>query len=295
MQELSVILKARQFIKEAGIDSIPVDIERYAKAANAKIKVSYDLDDDESGQTFPIGGKNIITVNGNHLEERQRFTILHEIAHIILELPSNHHDANISTSDLMSYRSRPQEEIFCDVFAAECLLPYDDFKKDVSKTDVSLDTIKELAKQYKASITSTGSRFAVNSNVPCAFVLIEERKIRYVSMSKYLRELNGWIDLGIPAPKGSVALSLLNSGTKSQDYDEIPTDVWFNNGIKNYQLLAEETIVFQEWNQCLSLIWFDDALKVIGQNQDRYQDDEEPLLEELDGILPWPSKGRRKK
>lgn len=294
MDELTVILKARQFVKDADISSIPVDIEKYAKAAKAKINVSYELDDDESGQTFPIGGKNIIAVNGNHREERQRFTVLHEIAHIILELPSNHHGAHLSSSDLISYRSRPQEEIFCDVFAAECLLPFDYFRRDVASVEVSLESIKRLAEQYRASLTSTGSRFATNCEVPCAFVLIEEGKIRYVSRSKYLRELKGWIDLGIPVPKGSVAQQLLGNKDKSQEYDEIATEIWFNDGVKGYQLLAEESVIYRDWDQCLSLIWFDDELKIVNGGNARYFDDSEPLLEELDGILPWPSKKRRK-
>ena len=61
-------------------DSVPVDIERLATAANAKVKVAYDLADDESGQTTWYKGSHVIIVNGNHREERQRFTVLHEIS-----------------------------------------------------------------------------------------------------------------------------------------------------------------------------------------------------------------------
>ena len=294
MEEFTVILKARQFIKDAGISSIPIDIEKYAAAAKAKIKVSSDLDDDESGQTLPLAGKHIITINGNHREERQRFTVLHEIAHTVLELPSQHHGTNMTISDLMSYRRRPKEEILCDVFAAECLLPYDQFRKDVEEVNVSLDEVKELANRYKASVTSTGSRFAVNCNVPCAFVLMEDGKVRYVSMSKFLRELKEWIEFGVPIPKGSVAERISKSTSTPQDYDEIPADAWFANGVKGFHLLAEEAMSLREWNQYLSLIWLDDDLRPVGQGRDHYEDDGDPLLEELDGALPWPSKSRRK-
>ena len=294
MDEFTVILKARQFIRDAGINSVPVDIDRFASAANAKIKVCDDLDDDESGQTFPFDGKNIIMVNGNHSEERQRFTVLHEIAHIVLELPSQHHGGNLSTPHLISYRQRPKEEILCDVFAAECLLPYHFFKKDVDDVDVSLDAVKELAEQYKASVTSTASRFAVNCDVLCAFVLMERGKIRYVARSKYLRELKGWIDIGIPIPQGSVAHRLTKETSTTHIYDEITTDIWFNNGVKNFTLLAEEAMLIREWDQCLSLIWFDESLEPMGQSRGYDTEDDEPLLHELDGIMPWPSKSRRK-
>lgn len=295
MDEFTVILKARQFVRDAGINSIPVDMERYAAASKAAIKVSYNLHDAESGQTFPLSGRHIITVNGNHREERQRFTVLHEIAHIILELPSQHHGTNISTSDLLSYRSRPKEEILCDVFASECLLPYDQFKIDVESADVSLDEVKELANRYKASVTSTGSRFAVNSSIPCAFVLIEHGKVRYVSMSKHLRELKGWIEFSVPVPKGSVAERISTSASAAQDYYELPTSTWFVNGVKGFDVLAEESMLLREWDQCLSLIWFDDDLRPAWQAGVHQDDDDEPLLEELDGILPWPSRSKRKK
>lgn len=294
MNEFPTILKARQFIRDAGINKVPVDIECLAAAANAKIKIVDDLEDDESGQIIPLDDRRIILVNGRHSEERQRFTALHEIAHIVLELPSQHHGKMLTTGDLVRYARRPPEEIQCDVFAAECLLPYEYFSKDVSELDISMDAVKKLAEDYKASMTSTGSRFAVNANEPCAFVLSEGGKIRYVSRSKHLRDLNGWIDFNIPIPKGSVAHRLIQNSLKKKGSDEIATDTWFNNGVKNYPLLVEESILLREWNQCLSLIWFDEDMRRPGTSNSYDADDDEPLLKELDGFLPWPSKSRRR-
>ena len=274
-------------------DTIPVDIQRLAAAANAEIKVANDLADDESGQTTWFKGKHVIIVNGNHRAERQRFTVLHEIAHIVLGLPSKHHGAILKTGLLMRYAKRPEEEILCDVFAAECLLPYQHFARQVANTDISLDAIKALAEKYKASLTTTGSRFALNAEEPCAFVLSEDGWIRYVSRSKYLNELKGWIDFNIPVPQASVAQRLIQRGTKIEDYDELPTDVWFDGSIGNRTLVAEESILLRDWNQCLSLIWFDDSPKPFFK-QSNADEDDEPLLKELEGTLPWPSKSRRR-
>ena len=296
MEELTVILKAREFINKSGINSVPVDLKRYSAATKAKIEVCNDLDDEESGQTFPLRGKNIIMINGNHTEERQRFTVLHEIGHIILGLPSNHDSGSIKMADLMSYRKRPREEVLCDIFAAECLLPYSFFKKDIEDVDICLDTIKELSKRYKASIASTGSRFAANCEDLCSFVLIEEDKIRYVSSSKSLRELKGWIDIGVPVPQNSAAFHLIKNQSEAEHYDdEVPTEIWFNNGVENYDMLCEEAIFIKEWNQCLSILWFDESLRPAGDIQPYDVGyGEPPLLEELDGTLRWPSKSRRK-
>ena len=288
MKEFGAILKARKFIRDVGVDSIPVNIDRYAKAVNATVKVRQDLGNEESGQTFQIEeNRNIIVINGNHSEERQRFTILHEIAHIYLELPSNHHDLNFTTHNLLSYQSRPKEEIYCDVFAAECLLPKTFFERDVETVDISFNAIKKLAKKYKASITSTGSRFAEHCDVPCAFILMERGKIRYVSMSEYLRELNCWIRLGGPIPKGSVADQLSNGCKETHADNQIATDIWFSSRVKNFNFLTEEAILLKNWDQCLSLIWFEDDLNIAGDDSDYFSDEDESMLAELDGILSW--------
>ena len=293
MDEFGTILRARQFVEAAGIKSVPVDVERLAAAAEAKIKVAYDLADNESGQTTQFRGKHVIFVNGNHSEERQRFTVLHEIAHIVLGLPSKHHGGSLKTEVLLRYRRRPEEEVLCDVFAAECLLPYDWFAKQVADTDISMDAVKSFADEYKASLTTTGSRFALNATEPCAFVLSEVGRIRYVSRSQQLRELKGWIDFNVPVPQGSVARRLIQGGSKIEDYDEIPSDVWFDGGIRNRVFVAEEAIRLREWNQCLSLVWFDGSLT---PTREQWNEDEdgESALRELDGTLPWPSKSRRR-
>ena len=128
---------------------------------------------------------------------------------------------------------------------------------------------------------------------PCAFVLSEDGHIRYVSRSKFLNELKGWIDFNIPLPKGSVAHRLTQNATPTEDYEELASDVWFNGGIRNRPTLAEEAILIPEWNQCLSLIWFDESAKPVHQRREENEDDE-PLLKELDGTLPWPSRSRRR-
>ena len=226
---------------------------------------------------IPLEDRKVITINGNHSEARQRFTALHEIAHIVLALPSQHHDASTNLSDLASYSSKPKEERLCDTFAAECLLPHDQFKEDVGEADISLREIKRLSQKYKASVTSTGSRFALYSSIACAFVLIEHNKISHVSMSKAMKEYKCWIKHGITVPRGSIAEQIINDKNADQDCDEIPVDVWFTDGVKGFDTLTEDVMLLRDWNQCLSFIWLDE-----NANPDAH--DDEPILEELDGI-----------
>lgn len=169
--EASAITRAWDFQKEAGISDVPVPLEKYLSAANAELHVRNDLKEAEAGQTFAVGDRHIIVVNGRHSPERQRFTVLHELAHIRLALPSNH-GRSISVDQLIRYNGRPREEILCDVFASECLLPRQFFLPDVRKRPCSFGSVEELAELYCSSLAATGSRFAsYNENLPWRWIL----------------------------------------------------------------------------------------------------------------------------
>lgn len=118
MNELAVVMRAREFITRVSIDVMPVDLKDYVNAAGAKLEVRWNMKDDEAGYTIPLPDHYLICVNGTQREERQRFTVLHEIAHIILELPSSHSEG-LDEDSLGSYQRKSPEETLCDIFAAE--------------------------------------------------------------------------------------------------------------------------------------------------------------------------------
>ena len=90
MDSLAAIQRARRVVRDVNDLSIPVNVDRYAQAASAKIR-SRKLGDDEAGFTVRRGdGSHAITTNSADTEERRRFTVCHEIAHIVLRLPSRH-------------------------------------------------------------------------------------------------------------------------------------------------------------------------------------------------------------
>jgi len=224
MNEFTAVVRAREFIRRLKLNAIPVDMGICLRETQARCKICYDLADDEAGHTAPIGGKHCIFVNGRHTRERQRFTILHEIAHIVLGLPSIH-GSIFKTATLMSYARRPPEEVCCDAFAAECLLPYDFFKKDVDRYPMGFESVEQLALDYHASLSCTGSRYAVAHEEPCAFVLAEAGVVRYVSSSRSMRERKCWIQIGMPLAQGSAAYKA-RTGDIMDGPIEVETDLW---------------------------------------------------------------------
>lgn len=292
MDEFSAILRARQLIAEAVIKSAPVDIEKYVRlpTVNGVLQIDYDLPDDQAGSTTIISGKNCIFVNGRHSPQRQRFTALHEVGHIVLKLPSCH-SQGLKTKDLFSYQSKALEEIFCDVFAAELLLPEPLFRRDVRQEEIGFSAIEKLASKskYDASLTSTGSRFAVLNDQPCAFVLAESGVVRYVSYSLSMRKLKCWVPTRLCVHADTLTAKILNGSTETGPI-EIEGSSWFENDKFQKHWLLEDVRLLREWNQSLTLLWFEDT----DAEEDFAEDYGQPTLQELDGVLPWPSKRRRK-
>jgi Zn-dependent peptidase ImmA (M78 family) len=287
MTELTVVLKAREFVDVVNPTTIPVDVTTYANKLKAVIRLENDLGKDESGWSFKHCGKYYICVNAKDQKERQRFTVCHEIAHIVLGLPSDH-----NTLPSWSYSKKSPEEIFCDIFAAELLLPYRLFKPVADKEEISFSTVTNLANRFEASLSATGSRFATVISAPCAFVLSERGKVRYTSRSTSLREVNAWVYPRLGLPRGSVS-ERVRTGEFCNGPEEIDAYIWFSDWERGGMLL-EEAVHLKQWDQTLTLLWFEDEevppLRRTGQTEK----DDDWGVKELDGILPWPGKKRHK-
>ena len=287
MDEFSVILRARNFVREAGSPELPPSVKDYAKHIGGVIRRDPDLPDDEPGYSFGSDGKHFICVNENDSEERRRFTACHEIAHIVLGLPSEH-----SSMPWWSYARRPKNEVLCDVFAAELLLPKQLFEPLVRDQQIGFTAIDELARCFVASTTATGSRYATVMDAPCAFVLSEKGLMRYASRSNTLREAGGWIPPRLDVPRETLSAGLRTGDTQTGP-EEVAADIWFSDWRRGGVLL-EEARYLKSWDQTLTLLWFEDE-EVPSLPRDTFEaKDEEPLLPELDGILPWPGKRRRR-
>jgi hypothetical protein len=287
MDEFSVLLKARAFIRKVNVTSIPAPIAAYLKEANAKVKRDNSMGPDEAGSTFEVNGTYFISVNGSDAPERRNFTICHELAHIILGLPSEH-----GSFPWWSYAGRSPNEIACDVCAAELLLPYHSFKPLADAAPFDFKTIGQLAGQFEASLMATGSRFAAVVDAPCAFILAEEGRVRYAARSGPLRDAKAWISPGSRLPLTSLSEKLRASALYTGP-EEIAADLWFDDWTRGGQL-SEDARHSASWDQTLSLIWFDDE-EVPPPPRSIREEEEEIGLRELDGMLPWPGKSRRRR
>ncbi len=290
IDELSIRMKARQFMAGLDLSRIGEDLSVYVEKVNAKL-CTEEMGEGESGYTLTRrNGKSSIVVNDLERRERQRFSACHEVAHLVLGLASNHQE-----TPSWSYAKRDDNEIACDVFASELLMPFDAFKRDVDQDEPSFELVERLRAKYVVSFAACASRLAAVTDYPCAFVFMNSTVVRYASRSKALRELNAWVEMRAPIPVESLAARLIRECEWSGEDSGISQDVWFRDWPKGYDLveLAKHYPAFEE---TFSLLWFeqDGGPEEPVQNWSGTPVQDDDGLRELDGVLSFQKRSKKK-
>ena len=289
MDEIDVQQKARAFIASVDTSNIRTDLSAYVQAANAKLRTEK-LGAGEAGFTVTKpNGQHVITVNTQESEERRRFTICHEIAHLILNLPSQHQEI-----PSWSFAKRDLNEVLCDNFAAELLMPNRMWAEKLPNEEPSVAVIEHMAAEFRTSFPAAASRFANLADIPCAFVTMERGLVRYAVRSTSLRRAGAWIPPKSPVPAESVAYRLRAAGKSSVETDEIAQDVWFENWDKGLDLW-ELSRHYARFDTTISLLWFtEEDLPMTEVNRFGVREVDNGALSELTGELPWPGKSKHR-
>lgn len=149
--------KARELLSEAKIRKAPVPVERLARLAGARIHYEPFVGQISGMVHRQMNGVAIIGVNSSHPVKRQRFTIAHELGHLIL-----HKDENLHVDEKSPIGFRNEEsslatkspEIEANQFAAELLMPVDILAKEIESLPDNLETeeaVLELANRFEVS------------------------------------------------------------------------------------------------------------------------------------------------
>jgi Zn-dependent peptidase ImmA (M78 family) len=150
--------KVKQLLEELGVHDPPVPVRKVARQCDARIVlVPGEEDKDLSGFLYRGSDHSIIGVNKDHVPVRQRFTIAHEIGHLLLhEHDQVHVDRGFRVrlrSDISS-QGTDRDEMEANRFAAELLMPLKMLQADVQSLEFDLtddDALWALAKRYGVS------------------------------------------------------------------------------------------------------------------------------------------------
>jgi len=147
----------RKLLDEQRIQKPPVPVEEFAKRLGAEIRYS-PLEGEISGMVFRHEDQVIIGVNSLHHPNRQRFTIAHEIGHMLLHKGVEVHvdrTFRINLRDDVSSQAVDPEEIEANRFAAELLMPEHMLIGDLKGRVIDFeneDDLRRLAAKYRVSL-----------------------------------------------------------------------------------------------------------------------------------------------
>jgi Zn-dependent peptidase ImmA (M78 family) len=140
--------------RKAGVEEPPVDVEHLAEMCGAHL-VRRQFDDALSGLVIKLEARALIAVNARHSTGRQRFTIGHELGHLLL----GHHDRfHIDLGPTAEHGNPPghdwRNERAANDFAAELLMPttlvHEAFERSESISDLAqLFEVSEIAMGYR--------------------------------------------------------------------------------------------------------------------------------------------------
>jgi Zn-dependent peptidase ImmA (M78 family) len=158
---------AEALLVKHGIESAPVPVDVIAAREGATI-VYVEADSDLSGFLYRQGaGGTVIGVNRTESPPRRRFTIAHEIGHLLLHASQRVHvdkTATVFHRGPSSSQGVNEHEVEANLFAAELLMPRQMLEADVRSkgyVDHGDDAqVKDLAKRYGVSAQAMSIRLA---------------------------------------------------------------------------------------------------------------------------------------
>jgi Zn-dependent peptidase ImmA (M78 family) len=160
--------KAVAILTQLNITKPPVPVEKIAKHLGAQVRFS-PLDDEISGMIHVRDRKPIIGINSLHHPNRQRFTIAHELGHLVLHrsLVTSHvhvdKDFPVLMRDSKASSGSDKIEIEANQFAAELLMPRSLLKEMLADKTFDVDDeklIETLAQRFKVSKQAMGHRIS---------------------------------------------------------------------------------------------------------------------------------------
>lgn len=123
-------------------------------AERAGVSIRYlSLPDNVSGWCLKHGEKAIVTINENHTSVRRRFTLAHEIAHLILGSHPHRLNAPASACEVFDDEEREINEL-----AGEILFPIGHLKALCPAPPLDAAGLTRIAGRAKASLVATARR-----------------------------------------------------------------------------------------------------------------------------------------
>lgn len=236
------------------------------------------------GRLARKGARGIITVNEWIPEEgRKRFAVAHELGHFEL-----HTDSQLilcTEEDMYVWNETEEQELEANEFAANILMPEEIFKCYLKNEAPNMETVKELAQEFRTTLTATALRYVNISQEPCAVVVCKDGYIKWYKKSG---SFNHHVRVKEKLSPNTYAFYFYEDGDLPMRPETVPAAAWLAGDIDEDAWIIEHAITLRSYGVVLSLLWIHEEIR---SRYRRYDYDEgEP---EYDLTNPFTPDGKR--
>src|SRR5688500_16989290 len=195
---------AEAFLRNEGINSLPVDPFAIAKSRDIVVEPKPDPAEGDSGMLLRHGDTfGILYATHIPSEGFQRFSVSHEFGHFFLEghidhvLPKN--GTHVSHAGFVT---ADPFELEANHFAAGLLMPGVPFKREIGRCEPGLSAVLAVAEICRTSHTATAIRYAETTEDAVAVIVSTGPTIDYCFLSDAMKTLPDlkWLKKGSPLP-----------------------------------------------------------------------------------------------
>lgn len=160
--------KARELLRKGCVQTLPVSVQDLAEHVVGAVVHMEPFDGQLSGMVYRgQDGRAIIGVNSKHSLTRQRFTIAHELGHLLLHTDKQLHVDErfpIGFRNEISSFAIDENEIEANEFAAELLMPHDILKQHIRGLNFDFadteeeEKLRDIARVFQVSVQALTHR-----------------------------------------------------------------------------------------------------------------------------------------
>lgn len=178
---------------------------------------------------------------------RRRFTVAHELGHIVMN-----HPPTICSSDIYRWiNSLPDYEEEANQFAKELLLPQKAIKKRLKEKDITIKTIVETANHYSVSLRATTRRFLELSKDAMVMLIHDEKAVEWKYFSK-----GRFLEIDESGIRNNTIIDSINS-EKPRIRRKIDVEQWVADDMDGY-ICVQDTIYFKNRKEYMTLLSFEE-------------------------------------
>jgi hypothetical protein len=253
---------ATTILRELGITE-PEDIDIEAIAQYCQATIVYEVVEGSAARILGLGDWAIITVDSRSVLGRRRFSAGHELGHWLMDRGKV---ASFVCAEKIfaSEWAEDNPEKRANRYATDLLLPKFMFEPRARGKEMTFETVRTLAYDFRMSITATAIRLVELGSYPAMLVCNEPGRRRWffrgsdVPSELRLRDVPGAY---------TCAYDLLRSTAKAEGPMDVQADGWIDHPDARRHTLREDSVKIAD-NFVLSLLWWGDESQLSDLNEE---------------------------